>query len=615
MRYFQRIKSNKKSMRLLIVFGVLTLISLWTAFGQQNWGLHASYYANADRSGEPEITRIDRNPYLKGNSRDNILSASVFSVKWLGWIAIQQTGTYKFATNSDDGSTLFLNKTLLVNNGGTHGLQRRSQEVELEKGLYPIEIHYLQVGGYSVLQVFWTQPGGKETFIPHEFLFAEKPSWFGMKYRRLISHASTVLKIAWCIFLLSLSGIFLMPSFRKYSSVTAIPVLIALIFFLFLYVFCIQTFWKVFPESPLYGITIDTTSPHLSLETWFSGNFQQAAEAWFNQHVGFRSFWVRTYNQINFSIFRQIPSASSGTSIVLGSGNWLYEKAYLLEYAGYLWKTTAEQVDEKIQTLLHLQESLARHNITFLFIISPSKASVYPEYMPRQYQTRSNERAYDIMTPVLDKYGIQYIDAYTFFEERKSAAPYQLFPKGGIHWNDYGAFLIFRESIVRLNRLRTNPLPIPEYDSITLAPPREPDNDLVKLLNIWTPQAIEDLCPYPHFTTTPIPPENQPNILIIGDSFAWHLADFFSEQQICTDIEVLFYNKHLVKYPHKTQQLFEKDNTDWNTLLLARDIVLIEINQAFLHDEIGFGFVNDALEVLENSPNAGEQYVSGKHSQ
>ncbi len=600
-QYIPPIKYSKTVLLFLVIFGVLLAMSLWTTLSQHSWGLRASYYTSADWTGKPKLTRIEHNPYLKGGVRENILSAAVFSVKWTGWIAIQQAGVYKFTTNSDDGSTIVLENTLLVDNGGAHGLRRKSQEIELDKGVYPIEIRYFQIGGYSVLQVLWTPPGQSERYIPHQRLFTEKPSWLSVKYRSMIVYVDNVLHITWRILGLSVLGVGLIGLSRKYILVRVMRAPMAVVFVGFLSVFCLQTFWKICPEPPLYGITVDASTPHFSLEAWFEGDFQRAAERWFNQHVGFRSFWVRTYNQISFSIFREVPPASSGTSVVLGGKNWLYTRKYLWEYAGYAWKITAEQAEERTQTLLRFQEQLARHHIAFLLIISPSKAHVYPEYMPRHYRARSKESAYDFTVSMLDKYGIHYLDAYKFFHDIKPKTPYRLFPKGGVHWSDYGAFLIFRESIVRLNQFLPTPLPVPAYDTITMAPPREPDNDLVQLLNIWTPQVIETSCPYLHFTTTPIPSENQPDVLIVGDSFVWHLTDFFSEQQLCTDIEMLFYYKHLITYPHKTQQRFNSKKADWKNLLLTKDIVLIEINQAFLHDEIGFGFVKDALDILENS--------------
>ena len=165
---------SKKS---LIVFSsVLMSATLLAFFSQQRWGLRGEYYANPNWQGPPTLAKRDARPYLKGDLGYKLLATNVFSVKWRGWLAIPETGAYKFATNSDDGSMLWLNEQEVVNNGGVHGLQKASQEIQLAQGVYPIEIRYLQAGGFSYMQAFWTPPGASEQPLPAEMLFVHKPA-------------------------------------------------------------------------------------------------------------------------------------------------------------------------------------------------------------------------------------------------------------------------------------------------------------------------------------------------------------------------------------------------------------------------------------------------------
>ncbi len=362
----------------------------------------------------------------------------------------------------------------------------------------------------------------------------------------------------------------------------------------------LQTFWHLFPESQLHGVTLNAPKPDFSVALWFNGNFQVMFEDWFSENIGFRSFWIRTYNQLNFSIFRQVSSSKIGAdNVVLGKENWLYTREYLWAYSAPVPLST-QAGNKNVENLRELQEVLDRRNITLLTIISPNKATVYPEYVPWPYQTSSKEMTYNKVVPLLEEYGIRYIDGYKLFSAIKPDAPYPLFPKGGIHWNSYGAFLVFREIIKTLNPLLDKALPIPEYESVTLAPPRKPDNDLTDLINIWTPERIDAPCPYPRIIPQPLPPEKQPKILIVGDSFVWHLTNLFAEQKICSNIDLLYYYKRYFSYPDYEQNTvpFDPEKADWGALMLEKDIIILEINQAFLHNEIGFGFVEDALMVL-----------------
>ncbi|RFS19562.1 T9SS C-terminal target domain-containing protein [Chitinophaga silvatica] len=91
-----------------------------------------------------------------------------YAVMWTGYIKIPVTGTYKFETNSDDGSKLYFNKTYsnsataTVSNDGLHGATFASGTVtNVAAGVYPITVTFFQAGGDAVMEVYWssTQAG------------------------------------------------------------------------------------------------------------------------------------------------------------------------------------------------------------------------------------------------------------------------------------------------------------------------------------------------------------------------------------------------------------------------------------------------------------------------
>ncbi|MEI2422062.1 PA14 domain-containing protein, partial [Arthrospira platensis SPKY2] len=73
---------------------------------------------------------------------------SPYSIIWQGELWVEEGGLYRFGTNSDDGSWLYINRGLVVDNGGRHGaIYRESEPVELAAGRHPIEVRYFQDGG------------------------------------------------------------------------------------------------------------------------------------------------------------------------------------------------------------------------------------------------------------------------------------------------------------------------------------------------------------------------------------------------------------------------------------------------------------------------------------
>jgi hypothetical protein len=72
-----------------------------------------------------------------------------FSASFTGWFICPADGVYTFSTESDEGSLLYLNNQLIVNNDGVHGMLEGSGRIGLRAGAYPIRIDYFQVASNS----------------------------------------------------------------------------------------------------------------------------------------------------------------------------------------------------------------------------------------------------------------------------------------------------------------------------------------------------------------------------------------------------------------------------------------------------------------------------------
>ncbi len=85
-------------------------------------------------------------------------------------ISISTEGTYTFYTRSDDGSRLFINDVLVVNNDGTHGSQVQSGNIDLAVGEHTIEVTYFNKGGGYELTVYYRGPGMENQGIGDDIL-------------------------------------------------------------------------------------------------------------------------------------------------------------------------------------------------------------------------------------------------------------------------------------------------------------------------------------------------------------------------------------------------------------------------------------------------------------
>jgi beta-glucosidase len=130
---------------------------LFTPDGSQN-GLMGEYFNNRYFEGKASFTRIDKSIHFDfGNdSPDNSIAANNFSIRWIGLFVPPQTGLYHLATTSDDGSLLFINDTLVVDNSGLHGDMTRWGEIQLKKNVkYKIRIDYVEAGGFADIKLGW----------------------------------------------------------------------------------------------------------------------------------------------------------------------------------------------------------------------------------------------------------------------------------------------------------------------------------------------------------------------------------------------------------------------------------------------------------------------------
>ena len=109
-----------------------------------------SDFAAAEAAAEGVVATVD----LSMQPRDEN-----FAVTFAGFIEIPTTGVWTFALDSDDGSTLRIHDSMVVDNDGLHSALEKSGTVALEAGLHPIRIDYFEGTGQDDLILKWSPPG------------------------------------------------------------------------------------------------------------------------------------------------------------------------------------------------------------------------------------------------------------------------------------------------------------------------------------------------------------------------------------------------------------------------------------------------------------------------
>jgi hypothetical protein len=160
-------------------------------------GLTGDYFDNLEWRGTPVFSRRETRLTLESLEKgQNSFPQHNFSVTWFGWIYIEKEGDYSFSTKSDDGSSIFINDAMVLDNGGFHGPQKASGEIFLSKGFHSIRINYFQAVGSYELKVFWKTPEGTETILPSTVLFTSKKAGIFLYYLK------PIYVLFWTLFLL-----------------------------------------------------------------------------------------------------------------------------------------------------------------------------------------------------------------------------------------------------------------------------------------------------------------------------------------------------------------------------------------------------------------------------
>lgn len=125
-------------------------------------GLFGEYYNSTNLTGTPNTrtdTSIDFNwgtgaPGVTGIGSDN------FSIDWNGYVRAEETGTYFFQTESDDGVRLWVDGNLVIDNWTNHSpTVNTSTGVTLTAGqAYPVTLQYYENGGGAVIRLRWQTP-------------------------------------------------------------------------------------------------------------------------------------------------------------------------------------------------------------------------------------------------------------------------------------------------------------------------------------------------------------------------------------------------------------------------------------------------------------------------
>ena len=150
-------------MKRAIAFATLlvALLAIAARLDPVREGLNGTHYANPSWSGPSTASTRDPQP-----SNARLVEAwhgappPQFSATWAGSFLAMRDGPYVFATISDDGSSVYVDGQIVVDNAGARDWPRGATGViTLKRGVHSIHLRYAQQGGPFHFELLWAWAG------------------------------------------------------------------------------------------------------------------------------------------------------------------------------------------------------------------------------------------------------------------------------------------------------------------------------------------------------------------------------------------------------------------------------------------------------------------------
>ncbi len=350
-------------------------------------------------------------------------------------------------------------------------------------------------------------------------------------------------------------------------------------------------------KIPVSGVSYSAEKPTITFKSVLDGSFQNQYGAWRGEQFRLRNMYIQIYSQVKFSLFR----TSSSKSVVIGKNDYFYETPYLHPVA--VSDNETMRYAELIKEIQYKSEKLGKN---FIFIISPSKPLVYPEYVPLRYKY-DLEAVREIkfnktLSHEFDRLGVKYFDSTPLLVDKKSA--YQTFTKTGTHWSYVGTALVLAE----ISRKYPGLIDIEMRNVNLVRKSIWPDRDLEDISNLIV--RTKGTFYYPELSKSC---SKRIDYFLNGTSFILEINRLISETDNSSSIDTIEnivtmdgnkitgYNSRLYSFRNNTKsnRLLTDDNVSYADLIADKDSIILTQIPAFSY-EITQNLIkiNDALDQL-----------------
>ncbi|MBR1124208.1 alginate O-acetyltransferase [Bradyrhizobium lablabi] len=313
------------------------------------------------------------------------------------------------------------------------------------------------------------------------------------------------------------------------------------------------------------------------------GSFQKAVAHRLTDAFALRRILIRINNEVRMELFGELTAPN----VLRGAKGQLIERLYLEDYCTRTEGMAAELAARNIPKLRDIQNYYVGRGGQFLYVLSPSKAAHLPEFFVDKVPCASTPAARTGLVgeyvAALKQAGINVLDTATLIHSLKGKYDFDLFPQGGVHWNDVGGALAVSAIVDELNRQAGREI-VPSFTfTWKLSSAAGADRELIDLLNVFFPP-LAYLTPKVKYTTSAScadHPARQLEIAMVGSSFS-HLPAAILVEHNCLAKLNLYYYARLGRFGGVPYHELQR-NLGEAEMRPMRDakIMILEENEAF----------------------------------
>lgn len=134
---------------------------LFTSEDASENGLLAEYFANKNLEGDPARIKVDEKIKFSWNWTGPFedFQDDEFSVRWTGYLKVPKSGSYTLDVSADDGTRLYIDDKLVIDDWKDHAVITNSFTTYLEaERLYKIRLEYYENQGSADIKFGWRPP-------------------------------------------------------------------------------------------------------------------------------------------------------------------------------------------------------------------------------------------------------------------------------------------------------------------------------------------------------------------------------------------------------------------------------------------------------------------------